>query len=275
LCGEVRRHKVDVVGKVLPGACDVRHFGLASEDTFRSYFAGNTSNFSGEDTERVGHSVNRVYKRGDFAFGFQHEFLLEVSVCNGGNDFGDASDLSCQVRRHKVYVIGKVFPGTCHVRHFGLASEDTFRTYFAGNTSNFSGEDTERVGHGVDGIGKRRDLAFRLENEPLFQVSVCNGGNDFGDASDLSSQVRRHKVYVVGKVLPGTGHVRHFGLASEDTFRTYFAGHTSYFSGECGERVDHLVDHVLDLQDFAFNVYCNLLSKVSVCNSGRDLGNVS
>ena len=44
------------------------------------------------------------------------------------------------------------------------------------------------------------------------------GGGHVGDVADLAGQVRRHRVDVVGQVLPGAGDARHLGLAAELAF---------------------------------------------------------
>ena len=46
--GQVRRHEVDVVGQVLPGAGDARHLRLAAELAFGADFARHARHFGGE-----------------------------------------------------------------------------------------------------------------------------------------------------------------------------------------------------------------------------------
>ena len=48
LAGEVRGHRVDVVGEVLPGAGDARHLGLAAELAFGADLARHAGDFGGE-----------------------------------------------------------------------------------------------------------------------------------------------------------------------------------------------------------------------------------
>ena len=55
-----------------------------------------------------------------------------------------------------------------------------------------SGDDARaRVGHVVDRLGERGDLALRLEDELLRQVAVRDGGDDLDDAAHLLGEVRR------------------------------------------------------------------------------------
>ena len=51
--------------------------------------------------------------------------------------------------------------------HLGLAAELSFDTDFARHRGHLLGEDAERVGHGVDRVGERGDLALRLDDELL------------------------------------------------------------------------------------------------------------
>ena len=51
------------------------------------------------------------------------------------------------------------------------------------------GEDAQRVGHVVDGVGERRDLALGLDHELLREVAVGDRGDDLDDAAHLVGQV--------------------------------------------------------------------------------------
>ena len=53
LRGQVRRHEVDVVGQVLPGAGDAGHLRLAAELAFGADFARDARHFRGEGVELV------------------------------------------------------------------------------------------------------------------------------------------------------------------------------------------------------------------------------
>ena len=48
LAGQVRRHGVDRVGQVLPGARDARHLGLAAEDALGAHLARDARHLVGE-----------------------------------------------------------------------------------------------------------------------------------------------------------------------------------------------------------------------------------
>src|SRR3712207_7790852 len=56
---------------------------------------------------RSGHCVDCVGKGSHLTLGLDRQFLLEIPIGNGGNDFDDASYLRRQVRGHEVDEIGE------------------------------------------------------------------------------------------------------------------------------------------------------------------------
>ena len=52
-----------------------------------------------------------------------------------------------------------------------------------------------------------------------------------------------------------------FGLSAELAFRPHFAGHACHFGGERAELIDHRVDGVFQLEDFALHIDGDLLGK--------------
>jgi len=88
----------------------------------------------------------------------------------------------------------------------------------------------------------------------LRQRAIRNGGDYFNDAANLLRQVGGHDVDVVGEIFPGAGHTWYLGLAAELTDGSDFAGHARYLSGKRVELVDHRVDGVFQLKDFALNI---------------------
>ncbi len=64
-------------------------------------------------------------------------------------------------------------------------------------------------------------------------------------------------------------------LAAQFSFRTYFAGHARYFTREAVELIDHGVDGVLQLQDFAFYVDCDFARQIPTGNGRRYFGDVT
>ncbi len=65
------------------------------------------------------------------------------------------------------------------------------------------------------------------------------------------------------------------GLASEFAFGTHFAGHARDFSSEGVELIDHRVDGVFQLENFAFDVDGDLAREVSASDGGGDFRDVA
>ena len=102
--------------------------------------------------------------------------------------------------------------------HDRLAAELAFGADLARHARDFRGERVELIDHRVDGVLQLEDLALHVDGDLARQVAVGDGGGDVGDVADLTGEVRRHRVDVVGEVLPGAGDARHLGLAAELAF---------------------------------------------------------
>src|SRR5207249_7139419 len=137
---------------------------------------------------------------------------------------GDVADLSGEIVRHKVHVIGKVFPRTGQTLHLSLAAELTFSADFAGDARDFGSKRGELVHHSIDRVFQLEHLSFHIYGNFFRQIAAGYSRGDFGDVADLSGEVGRHGIDVVGEVFPGSGYALHFGLAAEFSFGTDFAG---------------------------------------------------
>ena len=67
LAGQVRGHRVDAVGQVLPGAGDAAHHRLAAELAFGADFAGHARHFRGKRVELVDRGVDGFLELKNFA----------------------------------------------------------------------------------------------------------------------------------------------------------------------------------------------------------------
>src|SRR5207245_1802224 len=101
------------------------------------------------------------------------------------------------------------------------------------------------------------------------------GSGDVGDVADLRRQVGGHEVDVVGEVLPGTGDAGDLGLAAELAFGADLARDARHFRGERVKLVDHRVDGVLQLEDFAADVVRYLLLRGASGLRSGDVGDVA
>ena len=122
---------------------------------------------------------------------------------------------------------------------------------------------------------KLENFALDVDGDLLGQVAVGDGGRHVGDVAHLAGQVAGHEVDAVGQVFPGAGDALHVGLAAELAFGADFAGHARHFGGERAELIDHRVDGVLQLEDFAFDVDGDLLGQVAVGDGRGHVGDVA
>ncbi len=71
------------------------------------------------------------------------------------------------------------------------------------------------------------------------------------------------------------GDARHLRLAAQAAFGAHLARHAGHFAGEAVQLVDHGVDGVLELEDFALHVHGDLARQVAARHRGRHLGDVA
>ena len=66
LRGQITGHRIDRIGKVLPGACDTGHVGLTAQPAFGADLAGHTSDFACKGIELIHGSVNGFLEQKNF-----------------------------------------------------------------------------------------------------------------------------------------------------------------------------------------------------------------
>src|SRR4029079_4933084 len=103
LRGQVRRHEVDVVGEVLPGAGDTWHLRLTAKLAFGANLAGDARDFRGERIELVHHGVDGVLELENLAADVDRDLARQVAARDRGGDLSDVADLVGEVAAHGVY----------------------------------------------------------------------------------------------------------------------------------------------------------------------------
>ena len=229
----------------------------------------------GEGRERVGHVVDGVGERRDFALRFHRQVLLQVAVGDRGHDLDDAAHLLGQVGGHEVDGVGQVLPGAGDAGHLRLAAELALGADLARDARHFAGEGVELIDHRVDGVLQLEDFALHVDRDLARQVAARHRGGHFGDVADLRGEVGGQQVDVVGQVLPGAADAGHHGLAAEPALGADLARHARHFGGERAQLLDHRVQGVLEQQDFAAHVDRDLLRQVAAGDRGRDFGDVA
>src|SRR4029077_10020422 len=129
----------------------------------------------------------------------------EVSARDGGGDLGDVAHLRGQVAGEQVHVVGEVLPRAGRAGHVRLATEAAFGADLARDARHLAGEAAQLLDHGVQRLLELQQLAAHVDADLLREVSAGDGGRDLGDVPHLRGEVLRHRVHVVGEVLPGAG----------------------------------------------------------------------
>src|SRR5439155_21425098 len=133
----------------------------------------------------------------------------------------------------------------------------------------------ELVHHGVDGVLQLQNFALHIDGDLLGEVAVSHGGRHLRDVAHLGGEVAGHGVHAVGQVLPSARYAFDLGLAAQLAFGAHLAGHAGDFRGEGAELIDHRVNGVLQLPEFALHIDGDLLVQVAVGDGGGDLGDVA
>src|SRR5690606_37039201 len=151
-------------------------------------------------------------------------------------------------------------------------------------------ESVELVDHRVDGVFQFENFAAGIDGDFPGEIAAGDGGGDIGDISHLIGEVGGHAVYIGGEILPSSGHAADFGLTAEFSVSSvvayfdytavfYVSSALSRYAGLFGcesvELVDHRVDGVFQLEDFALGIDGDFFGKIAVGDGGGDLGNVA
>src|SRR6185436_3252659 len=249
-----------------PGAGNSTHIGLAAETALGPYFTRDARNFRSERIQLVHHRVDGVLKFEDFTFHVHRDLPGEVAVCNRGGYISDVAHLAGEVTGHRVHVVGQVFPRSGHATHISLAAEFSFTTYFTRHTRNFRSERVQLVDHRVDGVLEFEDFALDVDGDLLGKIAVRNRGGHVSDVAHLAGKIAGHEVHVVSQVLPGSGNADHLRLTAQPPFCSYLASDARNFRCKRAELIHHRVDSVLEFENLALHVDCDLLGKVTVRN---------
>ena len=204
LAGEVGGHRVDVVGQVLPGTRHAWDDRLAAELALGADFARHARDFGREAVELIDHRVDGVLQLAEFRPCTSTVILRDRSpLGDRGGDFGDVAHLAGEIGGHGVDRVGQILPGAGDARHQRLAAELAFGADLARHARDFGGEGAQLIDHRVDGVLELQDLAAHVDRDLARQVALGDRDRDFGDIADLAGEVARHRVDVVGEVLPG------------------------------------------------------------------------
>ena len=275
LAGEVGGHRVHVVGQVLPHPADALHLRLAAELAFAADLARHARHFAGERVELIHHRVHGVLQLEDLALHVDRDLLRQVAARHGGGHVGDVAHLAGEVGRHRVHVLGEVLPDPADADDLRLAAELAVGAHLARHARDFGGEGVQLVDHGVDRGLQLEDLAAHVDGDLLGKIALRHRGGHLGDVAHLAGEVGRHRVHVVGQVLPHPADALHLRLAAELAVGADFPGHPGHFARERIQLVDHGVERALEGEDLAAHVHRDFLRQIAARHRGGDLGDVA
>ena len=79
-----------------------------------------------------------------------------------------------------------------------------------------------------------------------------------GNVPDLCGQVVRHRVDVLGEILPDAAHLLDLRLSAELPFGSNLTRHARHLARKGAELIDHRVDRVLQFENLTFHIDGNL-----------------
>ena len=175
---------------------------------------------------------------------------------------------------------GQILPGAGDAGHDRLAAELAVGADLARHARHFGGKGAQLIDHRVDGFLELQDLAADVDRDLLGEVAIGHRDRDLGDVANLAGQIVGHRVHALGQVLPDARHLRHLGLAAELAFGADLAGDARHLGGEHAELLDHRVDDVGRLQEFAaqrpsFDVELDGLQQVALRHGGDGARNLA
>ena len=275
LGGEVTGQAVHALGQPLPGAGHPFHLGLAAQPAFGAHFPGHSGDLVRERGQLAHHRVERLLQLQDLAPRLDVDLLAQVALRDRGRDLGDVTDLSGQVVRHRVHVLGQVFPDPRDAADVGLAAQPAFGADLAGHSGDLVRERGQLAHHRVERLLELQDFALGVDRDLLAQVTVRDRGGDLGDVPHLEGQVAGHPVHRVGQVFPHAGDAADVGLAAQPAFGADLAGHPGDLVGEAGQLVHHGVERLLELEHLALGVDRHLAGQVAAGHRRGHHGDVT
>src|SRR6266498_2590000 len=195
LRGQVRGHRVDAVGQILPRAGDARHHRLTAELAFGADLARHARHFRGKRVQLVHHRVDGVLELENLAAHVHRDLARQVAARDRRRHLGDVAHLVGEVAAHGVHRVGQILPSAGNARHDGLAAELAFGADLARHARHLRGEHAELLDHGIDDVRRAQEFALQrpavdVEAHRLQQIAL-------GDGGDRASHFRRRPKQII------------------------------------------------------------------------------
>ena len=251
LLGEVRRHRVDRVGEVLPRAGHAGHHGLTAQAPVGADLARHARHFRRERAQLIHHRVDGFLELQDLAADVHRDLLGQVAVGDGNRHVGDVADLRGEVAGHLVDRVGQLFPDARHALHLRLSTELAFGADLAGHARHLGGEDRELLDHRVDELCRAQELALELatvdlEIHRLPEVAARDGADGAGDLGCRPHEVVDERVERLGFGRPPAGGAGQRHALSQPAFLADRPAQTRDLAGDAPGVTDGLIEGLGD-----------------------------
>ena len=150
-------------------ALTLQHVGEAGEIRLQPVLLGIAL---GRQAQITDHRIDVVLELRHLAAGVDLNGAGEITLGDGCRHLGDGAHLGGEIGRKEIDVAGEVLPGAGRTGNVGLAAQAALDAHLARHARHLIGEDGQRIGHVVDGLGQGRDLALRFDREVLLQIAV-------------------------------------------------------------------------------------------------------
>ena len=157
----------------------------------------------------------------------------------------------------------KSFQVPADSRNHGLPPQSAVGAHFARHSRDLAGEGTQLIDHGVQRFLQEQDFAAHIDRDLARQIAGRDRGGDLRDIAHLRGEIAGHGIDVVGEVLPGAGNAGHLRLAAQLALGADLARNAGHFAGEAVQLIDHGIDGVLELEDFALHVHRDLARQIA------------
>ncbi|KAF5409767.1 MAG: hypothetical protein Udaeo2_01190 [Candidatus Udaeobacter sp.] len=107
---QIRCEPVYIIGQIAPGPGGPWHTSLSAQFSLDADLSRDSCYLIGKRRERINHVVDCVGQLADFPFCFNKELLVQVSLCNCGDNFRDTTHLVRQIAGHEIHAVGQVLP---------------------------------------------------------------------------------------------------------------------------------------------------------------------
>ena len=145
----------------------------------------------------------------------------------------------------------KILPGSRDPADLGLATKLSLSAYFASHAGDLGSEGVKLIDHGINGFFQLEDFALNIDSDFAGEIPTRDRRGHVGNIADLGGEISCHAVHAFGELFPNAGDTFHQCLTTEFSLGAYFASYAGHLRGEDGKLLDHSVDQLGRVEEFA------------------------